>query len=162
VIYLEDRDALIIKGITQLLEIKDAEIRLLNLHQCRHAIDNAIHIGGAFSATIPMVSLFYGGIIDVDIEDPTAVDQDQFVLSKGHAVATLSSIYADLGYFEMDLLKNSRSVSSILNGHPGPLLPGVHVATGPMGQGLGVAQRFAIAGQKPANFDVYALTGDGE
>ncbi len=161
-IYLEDKETLIKKGISQLLEIKDAEIRLLNLYQCRHAVDNAIHIGGAFSATIPMVSLFYGGIIDVNVENPTATDQDQFVLSKGHAVASLASIYADLGYFEMKVLENSRSISSILNGHPGPLLPGVHVATGPMGQGMGVAQGFAIAGQQVSNFDVYALTGDGE
>ncbi|CAN5482485.1 hypothetical protein BH23BAC1_BH23BAC1_37870 [soil metagenome] len=161
-VYLEDKNSLIIKGITQLLEVKDSDIRLMNLHQCRHAIDNAIHIGGAFSATIPMVSLFYGGIIDLNIEQPTATDQDMFVLSKGHAVATLASIYADLGYFDKEVLKNSRSISSILNGHPGPLLPGVHVATGPMGQGLGVAQGFAIAGQKAPRFDVYAVTGDGE
>ncbi len=109
-----------------------------------------------------MVSLFYGGIIDVNIEQPTATDQDMFVLSKGHAVAALASIYADLGYFDRSVLKNSRSVTSILNGHPGPLLPGVHVATGPMGQGLGVAQGFAIAGQRSPQFDVYAVTGDGE
>ncbi len=161
-VYLENSKSLLMKGINQLLEIKDAEIRLLNLHQCEHAVDKSIHIGGAFSATIPMVSLFYGGIIEVNVENPTAINQDQFVLSKGHAVATLASIYADLGYFGMDILENSRSISSILNGHPGPVLPGVHVATGPMGQGMGVAQGFAIAGQRSPQFDVYALTGDGE
>jgi len=31
-----------------------------------------------------------------------------------------------------------------------------------MGQGLGVAQGFAIAGQRSPKFDVYAVTGDGE
>ena len=153
---------LIHRGITHLLAIKDSDIRLMNLYQCRYAVDSSIHIGGASSAIIPMVSLFYGGIIDVNVEQPTAIDQDMFVLSKGHAVATLASIYADLGYFDRSVLKNSRSVSSILNGHPGPLLPGVHVATGPMGQGLGVAQGFAIAGQRSPKFDVYAVTGDGE
>src|SRR6187402_1103926 len=137
---LEDKKSLINKGIVHLLQIKDSDIRLTNLYQCRYAVDNSIHIGGASSATIPMVSLFYGGIIDLNIEQPTALDQDMFVLSKGHAVATLASIYADLGYFDRSVLKNSRSVTSILNGHPGPLLPGVHVPTGPMGQGMGVAQ----------------------
>lgn len=161
-VYLEDKKSLINKGITHLLEVKDSDIRLLNLYQCRHAIDSSIHIGGASSATIPMVSLFYGGIIDLNIEQPTALDQDMFVLSKGHAVATLASIYADLGYFDRSHLKNSRSVNSLLNGHPGPLLPGVHVATGPMGQGVGVAQGFAIAGQRSPQFDVYTVTGDGE
>lgn len=161
-IYLEDKESLIKKGISGLLEIKDSNIRLLSLHQCRYAIDGSIHIGGAFSATIPMVSLFYGGIINLNIEQPTDPGQDIFVLSKGHAVATLASIYADLGYFDKEILKNSRSISSILNGHPGPLLPGVHLATGPMGQGMGVAQGFAIAGQKTPKFDVYTVTGDGE
>ena len=161
-VHLENKKSLINKGITHLLEVKDSDIRLLNLYQCRHAVDSSIHIGGASSATIPMVSLFYGGIIDVNIEQPTATDQDMFVLSKGHAVATLASIYADLGYFDRAILKNSRSVNSLLNGHPGPLLPGVHVATGPMGQGIGVAQGFAIAGQRSPKFDVYTVTGDGE
>lgn len=161
-VHLENKKSLINKGITHLLEVKDSDIRLLNLYQCRHAVDSSIHIGGASSATIPMVSLFYGGIIDLNIEQPTATDQDMFVLSKGHAVATLASIYADLGYFDRAILKNSRSVNSLLNGHPGPLLPGVHVATGPMGQGIGVAQGFAIAGQRSPKFDVYTVTGDGE
>ncbi len=42
------------------------------------------------------------------------------------------------------------------------MLPGVHLATGPMGQGLGVAQGFAIAGRSSPRFDSYCLTGDGE
>ena len=57
------------------------------------------------------------------------------MLSKGHAVAALASIYAELGYFDCSVLRNSRSYASILNGHPGPVLPGIHLATGPMGQG---------------------------
>ena len=157
-----DRPSLLRHGLISLLEIKDSDIRLLSLHQCRHAVDRSIHIGGAYSATIPLVSLFYGGIIDIDVEQPTAVGQDMFVLSKGHAVATLASIYADLGYFGMEVLENSRSITSVLNGHPGPVLPGVHLATGPMGQGLGVAQGLAIAGRRDPEFDVYAVTGDGE
>lgn len=161
-VYLDDNKMLLRKACTRLLEIKDIDIRLLSLHQCRHAVDSSIHIGGAFSATIPMVSLFYGGYIHLNVEAPTKAGQDIFVLSKGHAVATLASIYADLGYFPASVLENSRSVRSILNGHPGPLLPGVHVATGPMGQGVGVAQGLALAGRRSPEFDVFALTGDGE
>ncbi len=121
-----------------------------------------MHSGGALSATIPLVALFYGGFLKLDIEDPTRRGQDMFTLSKGHAVAALASIYADLGYFDKDKLKNSRSFESILNGHPGPILPGVHIATGPMGQGLGVAQGLAIAGRTEPHFDSYCMVGDGE
>src|SRR5688572_24021491 len=141
------RNDVLRRGILKLLAIKDSDIRILTLEQCRDAVDNGLHAGGAFSATIPLVALFYGGFLQLDIADPTSPGQDLFTLSKGHAIAALASIYAELGYFDRQLLKNSRSYKSILNGHPGPLLPGIHLATGPMGQGLGVAQGFAIAGR---------------
>jgi transketolase len=150
------------QGILKLLAIKDSDVRLLSLEQCLYAVDRSLHAGGAFSATIPLVALYYGGFIDVDVIDPTRRGQDLFVLSKGHAVAALASIYTELGYFDRSVLRGSRSFASILNGHPGPLLPGVHVATGPMGQGLSVAQGFAIAGRTSPRFDSYCLTGDGE
>jgi len=160
--FANEKDYLIKKGIIKLLLIKDSDIRIMTLEQCRDAIDKSIHAGGAFSAIIPLVSLYYGGIINIDIENPTKIGQDVFVLSKGHAIAALASIYADLGYFSKNVLKNSRSVDSILNGHPGPLLPGIHVSTGPLGQGLSVATGFAMAGKKTPNFDVYCMVGDGE
>ncbi len=149
-------------GLIKLLEIKDADIRISTLEQCRDAIDRGIHVGGAFSATIPMLSLYYGGTMRYDVADPTRRGQDMFVLSKGHAVALLASVYADLGYFDRSVLKNSRGAESILNGHPGPILPGVHISTGPLGQGMGVAQGFAMVGKQNPGYDVYCLTGDGE
>jgi transketolase len=150
------------RGILKLLEIKGSEIRIATLGQCRDAADKGLHAGGAFSATIPLVALFYGGFIDINVADPTAPGQDLFVLSKGHAVAALASVYSDLGYFDTRVLRGSRGWNSILNGHPGPLLPGIQIATGPMGQGLSVAQGFALAGRGSPPFDSYALTGDGE
>jgi transketolase len=146
----------------KLLEIKDSEIRIRSLEQCRDAVDKSIHIGGAFSATIPLVALYYGGFMDFNVEQPTEPGQDLFALSKGHAVATLASIYADLGYFDEQILKNSRALPSILNGHPGPILPGIHIATGPLGQGVGVCQGFALIGQEDPQYDVFCVCSDGE
>jgi transketolase len=157
-----NHDYLMRQGILKLLAIKDSDIRLLTLEQCRDAVDKSLHAGGAFSATIPLVALYYGGFMDIDVANPTRRGQDLFVLSKGHAVAAMASIYAELGYFERSVLRNSRSYESILNGHPGPVLPGVHLATGPMGQGLGVAQGFAVAGRFSPRFDTYCVCGDGE
>ena len=156
------QDYFLRQGILKLLAIKDSDVRMLSLEQCRDAVDKSLHAGGAFSATIPLVALYYGGFMDIDVVNPTRRGQDLFVLSKGHAIAALASIYAELGYFDHAVLRNSRSFESILNGHPGPILPGIHVATGPMGQGLAVAQGFAIAGRTSPRFDAYCLTGDGE
>ena len=149
-------------GLLKLLAIKDSDVRILTLEQSRDAVDKGLHSGGAFSATIPLVALFYGGFLRLDIENPCRRGQDIFTLSKGHAVAAMASIYAELGYFDSKLLHHSRSYESLLNGHPGPVLPGVHIATGPMGQGIGVAQGFAIAGRISPRFDSYAMVGDGE
>ncbi len=150
------------EALLHLLEVKDSDIRISILHQGLDAIDQGLHAGGAFSAVVPLVALFYGGFIDIDVEHPTRQGQDMFVLSKGHAVAALASIYADLGYFSRTLLKGSRSAASILNGHPGPILPGVSISTGPLGQGACVAEGFALAGKIGEPCNVFALLGDGE
>src|SRR5438874_3052095 len=116
-----DSTYLLRQGILKLLAVKDSDVRLLTLEQCRDAVDKSLHAGGAFSATIPLVALYYGGFMDVDVVDPTRRGQDLFVLSKGHAVAALASIYAELGFFDRSVLRRSRAYDSILNGHPGPL-----------------------------------------
>lgn len=150
------------QGVLRMLDIKDSDIRILALEQCRDAVDKGIHAGGAFSAVVPLVALYYGGFMDLDVAEPTRRGQDMFVLSKGHAAAPLASVYADLGYFDRSVLRNSRSHESILKGHPGPSLPGVHISTGPLGQGLSVAQGFALVGQSNPRFDTYCIVGDGE
>src|ERR1700678_3477592 len=98
--FFHNEDFAVRQGILKLLAIKDSDIRLLTLEQSRDAVDKGLHAGGAFSSIIPLVTLFYGGFIDLDIENPTRPGQDIFTLSKGHAVAALASIYAELGYFD--------------------------------------------------------------
>lgn len=155
------REVLYKRGLLALLEIKDSDIRITTIRQGWDAVDHGIHIGGAMSMVVPLVSLYYGGFMELNIEQPTE-PQDMFVLSKGHGVATLASVYADLGYFDRDTLLNSRSRKSILNGHPGPILPGVHLSTGPMGQGICVGAGLAAAGKRNPKHDVFVITGDGE
>ena len=146
----------------KLLLVKDSEIRISMLEQSFSAVDKGIHAGGAFSSTIPLVALYYGGIIDVDVENPTNPNQDIFILSKGHSVAAMASVYADIGYIDQKMLQNSRCLESKLNGHPGPILPGVHISTGPLGQGPSVASGFALKGKEDPGFNVYCMVGDGE
>ena len=117
---LSSTDYSLRRGLLKLLEIKDSDIRIMTLEQGRDAVDKGVHAGGAFSAVVPLVALYYNGVLEFDVENPTKIGQDMFVLSKGHGVAPMASIYADLGYFDRTVLKNSRSVESILKGHPGP------------------------------------------
>ena len=149
-------------GILKLLDIKDIDMRLDIVLQGKTAADRGVHSGGAFSGIVPMTAMFYGGFFKRDITNPTAKENDIFVLSKGHGVAGMAALYADLGYIDRSMLEGSRSLESELNGHPGPILPGVHVATGPLGQGIAVAVGYAEANKLGSCGDVYTLTGDGE
>ena len=157
-----DENPLVHQGTIKLLALKDTDMRLDTLLQGQTAIDRGLHAGGAFSGIVPMVALFYGGFFHTDIKNPTSSDSDIFVLSKGHGIAGMASVYADFGYFNRSLLQGSRSYESMLHGHPGPILPGVHLATGPLGQGLAVATGYAIANRFGSCADTYCLVGDAE
>lgn len=103
---LSSTDYSLRRGLLMLLEIKDSDIRIMTLDQGRDAVDKGIHAGGAFSAVVPLVALYYSGVLEFDVENPTKIGQDMFVLSKGHAVASLASVYSDVGYFDRSVLKN--------------------------------------------------------
>lgn len=76
------------RGLLKLLAVKDSDVRLLCLEQCRDAVDKSLHAGGAFSATIPLVALYYGGFMNIDVTEPTRRGRDLFVLN-GLAINTL-------------------------------------------------------------------------
>ncbi len=150
------------RALIQLLKIKETDIRMDTIYQCKTSVDKGIHIGGAYSCILPLTALFYGGFMRLNITDPTASDQELFILSKGHSVAAMASIYADLGYFDKSLLHNSRSYSSLFNAHPGPLLPGIPVSTGPLGHGISISCGFATYRKQHEYGDIYCMVGDGE
>lgn len=145
-----------------LLSIKECDLRSDALFQCGSSVDRGIHIGGAYSAIPPMTALYYGGFMDYNVRDPAAVDQDIFILSKGHAVAALASVHADVGYFDRKHLEGSRGYGALVKGHPGPTIPGVPVATGPLGHGISLAAGYALRRKEEANRNVFCLVGDGE
>ncbi|XP_029477662.1 transketolase-like [Oncorhynchus nerka] len=97
-------------------------------------------------------------------EDPRNINNDRFVLSKGHAAPVLYAVWAEAGYLKDSELLNLRKVDSILEGHPVPKQQFVDVATGSLGQGLGAACGMAYTGKyfDKASYSVYCLLGDGE
>jgi transketolase len=46
--WLDRPDFALRQGILKLLAIKDSDVRLLILEQCRYAVDQGLHAGGAF------------------------------------------------------------------------------------------------------------------
>ncbi len=79
--------------------------------------------------------------------NPSWPGRDRFVLSNGHASMLLYSLLHLTGYdLRLDDLKSFRQYESRTPGHPERgIVPGVEVATGPLGQGLANAVGFALA-----------------
>ena len=150
------------KMLAALLRVKETDFRLDCVLEAETAIDRGLHVGGAYSAIPGLTALYYGGSASFNVENPTDFDQDVFVLSKGHAVAALAAVYVDYGYIPKEALRGSRGYGAIVKGHPGPILPGVTVATGPLGHGIAIACGYAMARKNVSDRKVYCMVGDGE
>ena len=107
-------------------------------------------------------------------KDPKWVDRDRFVLSAGHGSMLLYSLLHLTGYdLSLEDLKQFRQWGSKTPGHPERHTPGVEVATGPLGQGVGngvgmaIAERFLAAkynrpGHEIVDHYTYAICSDGD
>lgn len=124
------------------------------------------HPGGSMSSTDIVATLFFK---EMNI-NPLAwrrdgAGADMFFLSAGHISPMFYSILARAGFFEVSELATFREFGSRLQGHPSIErgLPGVHCASGSLGQGLSVAIGAALAKKlNKENNKVYVLLGDGE
>lgn len=122
------------------------------------------HPGGSLSAVEIMTVLYFGGIMQVDPENPDWEDRDRFILSKGHVAPVVYSVLARRGFFPVSAMKTLRRMGSILQGHPHMAsTPGLDCSAGSLGQGLSVANGIAMAFRKKQKKQrVYCLMGDGE
>lgn len=90
-------------------------------------------------------------------------EEDEFILSKGHAAPILWSAYAEAGCIPEEELNTLRRIDSVLEGHPTARMPLVRVATGSLGQGLSAGVGMALAKRlKNSRGRIYVLLGDGE
>jgi transketolase len=121
------------------------------------------HPGGDLSAADILAALYFD-VLRIDPKNPTALDRDRFIMSKGHCTGAFYSVLAGAGFFPEAELDTYLKPLSRLNGHPSrTYLPGVETNTGPLGHGLPVAVGAAIAGQIDGrDFRTFVLTGDGE
>ncbi len=124
---------------------------------------NTGHPGGAIGAAEIVAELYFNRLKH-DPSNPFWEDRDRFILSNGHICTVLYSAMARSGYFEVEELKTFRKVNSRLQGHPSRHdLPGIETASGPLGQGLSIANGIALSNKlRNNNSKVYCLVGDGE
>ncbi len=137
--------------------------RILRIHSLRMTTAaGSGHPTSCLSAAELMAATFFHAM-QFDPANPNALASDRFVLSKGHAAPILYAALAEAGVFPVSRLMTLRQLSSELEGHPTPWIPGVDAATGSLGQGLSVGAGLAMGARiekSPAR--VFVLMGDGE
>jgi transketolase len=91
-------------------------------------------------------------------------DQDELILSKGHAAALLYSALAESGIISEQDIGTFYKNGTYLSAHP-PVnkIKGIPFATGSLGHGLPIAAGLGLAGNlKKNNKKIYCITSDGE
>lgn len=120
------------------------------------------HIGSALSI-VDILAVLYS-TMSIFPDKPDNPLRDRFILSKGHAGAAVYAVLAEIGFFDIDILKTHYQDGSILSGHVSHKgVPGVEFSTGSLGHGLSVATGMALAAKrKELDFQTYVLLSDGE
>src|SRR5947208_1440166 len=120
------------------------------------------HPTSCCSAADLVAALFFGHM-RYDPKNPHYHNNDRFILSKGHAAPLLYAAWAETGLFPTTDLLKLRQIGSDLEGHPTPRLSFADVATGSLGQGLGVGVGMALCARLDnLDYRTYVLMGDGE
>lgn len=134
----------------------------------RHGIEmthlsGGSHIGAILSVA-DIVAVLYSGVMKYDPNNPKWEGRDRFILSKGHAGASIYAALAENGFFSVEELKTHYANGSRLSGHVSHHLPGVDFSTGSLGHGLSAGVGMAYAAKKDGKLDhkVYVVLGDGE
>jgi transketolase len=121
------------------------------------------HIGPSFSIVEILVALYYKflRVTPDNVSDP---DRDRFILSKGHACATLYAVLAARGFISEKELDRFAQNGGTLEQHPNfDLKKGIEVSTGSLGHGLSVGAGMALAGKVDRKkYRTCVLLGDGE
>lgn len=122
------------------------------------------HPTSCFSAVEIVTTLFFGGFFNWKKDDPKNINNDRFILSKGHAAPLLYSLYVLLGYLKKEELMRLRQFNSVLQGHPIPDSFLVDVATGSLGQGLSLGLGMAMGLKLKTKYPpkIWVLLGDSE
>jgi transketolase len=148
-----DTDTELLKGIANQLRIHSIEAT---------TAAGSGHPTSCCSAADIAAVLFFGQM-RYDAKNPHFYNNDRFILSKGHAAPLLYAAWAENGFVPIPELLTLRQFTSELEGHPTPRLAFADVATGSLGQGLGVGVGMARAARlDKLDYNTYVLLGDGE
>lgn len=118
---------------------------------------------GAILSVADIVATLYTDVIHYNPKEPKWEGRDRFILSKGHAGASIYAALAESGFFPVEELKTHYQNGSRLSGHVSHHLPGVDFSTGSLGHGMSAAAGIAYALKKDVRKEhSFVVVGDGE
>jgi transketolase len=143
------------------LRTRAARMRALDLLSI-HAAGSG-HPGGTLSV-MDIAAVLFLDEARYDPDDPTWEGRDRIFFSAGHKAPALYAALAQAGFCREEEAVTLRKLGSPFQGHPhAPVLPGLEVSSGSLGQGLGIAVGCALGGRmNGGNWRVYCVMGDGE
>lgn len=148
-------------------KVNDLEAKALWVRQTlwnMHMKAKRGHIASCFSCTDILVALYYGGFVRVRQEASQPKSLDDVLISKGHGIAALYPILADLGFFLAVELDKFTEKDGLLGMYADPGIPGISSVSDSLGHGLGIGCGLAFAARmdKDAEKRVFVILGDAE
>lgn len=151
-----------IKDINEIIHLAKA-IRKDVLSMTYSAGANGGHIGGALSSA-DILAVLYGAVLNSSPENPTDVNRDRFILSKGHISLALYAALAECGYIPKDdLLSFEQNGSSYQTHSDMNVNQGIEISSGSLGYGLSMGVGCALSAKMDGRtYRTFVLLGDGE
>ena len=127
-----------------------------------HFRSKSSHIGSGFSCA-DILTVLYGGWLNISPDSIKDSNRDRFILSKGHAAATYYATLAEYGFIPKEWLQSYCQFGSKLGGHVSHTVPGVEFSSGSLGHGLPAGVGMALGAKRARkDYRVVVLMSDGE
>ena len=151
--------------IAELLRLEAERLRILDLKALNRA--GSGHPGGTLSLAEVMATLYFGGVLRYDPQEPNWSNHDRLVLSEGHTAPILYAALVEAGFkgwSEAALMDLRKDPDAIAQGHTTRgLTPGIDCSTGALGMGGSKSLGMALAARyKGLDYHTFAIIGDGE
>src|SRR5688572_17234008 len=93
----------------------------------RHSLISTTEAGSGHPSTCmscaELMAVIFFQFMRYDVKHPHDLNNDRFILSKGHAAPIQWAALAEAGAFPVEKLKTLRRIDSELEGHPTPRAP---------------------------------------
>lgn len=123
---------------------------------------STVHIGCAFSI-VEILAVLYRNYLRYPENNPSAIERDFFILSKGHGVMAQYACMRELGWLSNDDVENYFADGTDLKGLSDSRIAGLEVTSGSLGHGYSVGLGMALGAKLRCTAQkTYVVVGDGE